>query len=286
MATKPANAFPRRFVFHGNAVAAEVFLTKVGNVEQTVINPVNGQSSLPVIGGESSSEVLTPDFPALLASVFSYSGARTSAQGIFVEDAAVTTVESSVNDVRVTNRPTPDESDDLSPIEFRAQALSLSLRSTHPLTGGQPRIEFVETPQFLGLSLNGQPIQLELNTELMRLTRWDDLNERFRTDREFFESCPFGATDSARSLTFGQGIPYTAGSYALCSFVRSIRLGDQVIPGHAIEQRGFGTIYFGEILVNDKERRVSMVRMQLACENAGQTVFAETDPNGTLIPPI
>jgi hypothetical protein len=284
MASKPTNNFPRRFVFHGNAVAAEVFLTKIGNVEQTVINPVTGQSSLPVIGGKSESEVLTPSLPAQLANVFFYAGARTKAQGVFEGKNAVTTVEASVHDVRVTNRPAPEESDDLSPIEFRAGALSLSLRSTHP-PKGQPRIEFAETPQFDGLSLNGQPILLELNTELMQLARWTDLEKRFRTNRGFFESCAFGLTDPKRPLTFGKDIPYTVGSYALCSFVRSITWGNRTIPGHVLVQRGFGTIYFGEMLVNDRERRVTMVRMQLGSQNGGQAVFAENAPNGTFWPP-
>jgi hypothetical protein len=284
MANKPTNNFPRRFVFHGNAVAAEVFLTKIGNVEQTAINPVTGQSSLPVIGGKSVSEVLTPSLSAQLASVFSYGAARTNAEGIFEGKNAITTVEASVNDVRVTNRPAPKQSADLSPIEFRAGALSLSLRSTHP-PKGQPHIEFAQTPQFQGVSLNGKPILLELNTELMQLSRWSDLAKRFRTNRKFFESCPFGPFDPKSPLAFGQEIPYAAGSYALCSFVRSIKWGDQTIAGHVLTHPGFGSIYFGEILLNDRERRITMVRMQLGCENAGQAVFAEGDPNGTYWPP-
>jgi len=284
MASNPTDAFPRRFVFHGNAVAAGVFLTRIGNTERRVDNPVTGQSSLPVIGGLSLSEVLTPTFPEELTSVFSYSAARTKAQGVFEGEDAVTTVEASVSAVRVTNRPLPEESADPRPIDFRAAALSLSMRSTHP-PKGQPRIEFVGQPQFVDLSLNGQPIQLKLNEELMQLARWKDLEKRFRTNRAFFDSCPFGRTNSKRPLTFGQEIPYTVGSYALCSFVQSIDWGGRIIPGHVLVARGFGTIYFGEVLVNDRERRVTMVRMQLGCQNAGQAVFAENAPNGVFIPP-
>jgi len=285
MPGKLTNNFPRRFVFHGNAVAAEVFLTKIGNQEQTVINPVTGQSSLPVIGGISQSEVDAPELPAQLATAFSYGAARTHAQGIFEGENAVTTVAAAVQDVRVTNRPGPEQSGERSPVEFRAAALSLSLRSTHG-PKGQPHIEFAERPQFEGLSLGGRPIRLELNEELMALTRWKDLEKRFRTNRAFFASCPFGLTNAKRPLTFGQDIPYTVGSYALCSFVRSIQWGDETIPGHVLTQHGFGSIYFGEILVNDKERRVTMVRMLLGSENSGQAVFAETDPNGIWIPPV
>jgi hypothetical protein len=184
----------------------------------------------------------------------------------------------------VTNRPAPGQSGGPGPIEFRAVALSLSMRSTHP-PKGQPRIEFIGRPLYDGLSLDGQPVQLELNDEFMQLARWRDLEHRFRTNRRFFDSCPFGLTNPKRPLAFGQDIPYSAGSYALCSFVRSIKWGGQTIPGHVLIQPGFGAIYFGEILLNDRERRVTMVRMQLGCENAGQAVFAEADPNGTFWPP-
>jgi hypothetical protein len=284
--SRPNQAFPRRFVFHGNAVAASFFLTKIDGVEleEPAIHPVTGQSSLPVIGGRSESEVLTPSIPAQMASVFSYAGARTMAQGAFQGKNAVTTVEASVSAVRVANRPAAGESDDLSPIEFRAGALSLSLRSTHP-PKGLPRIEFAETPQFADVSLNGQPVALELNTELMKLSRWDDLQKRFCTNRKFFESCAFGTGDSKRTLAFGDEIPYSSDSYALCSFVRSVRVGDQQIQGHAIYVAGFGTIYFGEIILNDRERRVTMVRIELGCQSAGQAVLVETDPNGTKVPP-
>jgi hypothetical protein len=48
---------------------------------------------------------------------------------------------------------------------------------------------------------------------------------------------------------------------------------------------GFGIIYFGEILLNDHEWRVTAMRMQLGSANTGQAVFAENDPNGTIWPP-
>jgi hypothetical protein len=158
------------------------------------------------------------------------------------------------------------------------------MRSRHP-SEGQPAVEFAQRPQFVGLSLDGQSIEPQLNDDLMRLTRWQDLENEYRTNRKFFESCSF-AQDSAKApVAFGQPVPYTAGSYALASFVRSIRLGNVEIPGHQLAVRGFGVIYFGEILLNDRERRVTMVRVQLGCDNEGQGVFGETDPNGTYIPP-
>jgi len=285
MAGKPHDNFPRRYIFHGNAVAAGVFLTRIGNIERRIEHPVNGQSSLPVIGGFSEPPVIEPVFAGELGEVFFYAAPQTKAQGIFDGEVAVTTVEASVQKVRVTNWPAPEESVDRAPIEFRAEALRLSMISRHP-PEGQPSIHFAEPPLFDGLSLGGQPITLELHDELMRLARWQDLEERFRTDLEFFKKCVFGLIHPGRPLTFGEEIPRAAGgSYALFSFVRSITWGNRTIPGHVLVQPGFGAIYFGEILLNDRERRVTMVRMQLGSQNGGQAVFAENAPDGTWWPP-
>jgi hypothetical protein len=283
------NPFPRRFVFHGNAVAAGVFLTRTGETEQYLASPIDAQSSLPVIGGHSEPPVVeVPTLATDIARVFNYRRAHTMADGRVERGVAITRVQSSVSDVSVTNQPSPGEPDAEIPIVFTAAMLSLSLLSIHPLNEAQPTIEFVDdTPLFQGLSLAGLPIELELNVELMRLARWDDLQKNFRTNRQFFESCrdSFAPIGQGRAPTFGQKIPCARGSFSLCSFVRNIRWGGRTIPGHVLTQPGFGTIYFGEILLNDRERRVTMVRMQLESCNIGQAVFAEADPNGTPWPP-
>jgi hypothetical protein len=284
------NLFPRRFVFHGNAVAAEVFLTRIGETEQYLVQPVDGQSSLPVIGGHFESSIPTPKLLGEPATVFAYSRTQTMADGrLDQKGVAITNVQSSVADVRVTNQPSPGEPGEGSPIVFMAGTLSLSMRSIHQPDQDLPTIEFVDdTPHFQGLSLAGLPIELELNTELMQCARWEDLEKNFRTNRAFFDNCrdSFAPPGQGRALTFGQEIPCARGSFGLCSFVRNIRWGDRVIRGHVLTQPGFGTIYFGEILINDRERRVTMVRMLLGSCNSGQAVFAETDPNGIWVPPL
>lgn len=286
---RAANLFPRRFVFHGNAVAAEVFLTRTGATEQYLVQPVDGQSSLPVIGGYSESTVEAPILRGELGKVFAYRQAHTMAAGsLDPTGAAVTKVHASVANVQVTNQPSPGETDDERPIVFTAEALALSMLSTCPPEQYEPTIEFVDdTPRFQGLSLAGLPIHLELNVELMQCARWNDLEKSFRTDQAFFDKCrdSFAPLDLERPPAFGDKIPFVRGAYALCSFVRSIQWGDRTIPGHVLAQPGFGAIYFGEMLLNDREWRVTMVRMRLGSNSAGQAVFAETDPNGTMWPP-
>ncbi len=288
-----ARRLPERFVFHGNAVGAEVYLTRIGDIQQYIAAPVSAQSSLPVIGGISSSAPADPEFPAELKSVFSYTAPMTGAEGRLFglekseehpEPVAITTIHAGVSNVSVTNRPMPAESADPSPIVFTASKLTLRIKSTH-LWKDQPNILFDGPPVFQDLTFKGLPIELEFHDELMKLGRWKDLEKRFRHDRDFFESCSFEPARIRRPPVFGQNIPRAAGSFAVCSFVRSITWGGRKIPGHVLVQPGFGTIYFGEILLNDRERRVTMVRMRLGSLNSGQAVFAENAPNGTWIPP-
>jgi len=283
-----SNPFPRRFIFHGNAVAAGVFLTRVGDTEQYLVQPVGGQSSLPVIGGYSESLVENPFLQGFIARVFDYRQAHTTAEGRVDGEVARTKVYASVASVRVTNEPSAGETGDGHPITFTADSLALSMLSVHRMTEAQPVIEFVDdTPQYQGLSLDGLPIELELNAELMRCSRWDDLEKNFRTNRAFFDNCSesFAPLDPKRPPSFGDKIPFVRGAYAQCSFVRSIRWGDRIIRGHVLAQPGFGVIYFGEMLLNDHEWRVTMVRLRLGSNSGGQAVFAETDPNGTIWPP-
>jgi len=276
------NPFPRRFVFHGNAVAADVFVTKVNGVKQTIYHLIDGQSSLAVIGGISENEVPEPRFEPPLSEVFFYRGARTSAKGVFEGDNAVTTVHASVRDVRVTNREKAGSPD----LVFRAGEVSLTVRSTYAVDNSkQPSFDYMEVPVFRDLSLDGQKIELEFNDELMGCTTWHELQKRYKTHRPFFDSLLFGRHKTASPLNFGDDIPYSPGSYAICSFVRSIKIGDRTIPGHVLQLHGFGSIYFGEVILNDRERRVTMVRTQLGCNHAGGSAMAETDPNGTQVPP-
>jgi hypothetical protein len=283
-AKPPAPAtFPRRFVFHGNAVAAGMILTRINREPNTRMIAVEGQSSLPVIGGFSTSVVPNshPDF----AQIFAYTGATTQAEGVLNGNTAITTVSASLNNLRIVNRPSPGESADLSDVVFTAGELSLSLRSTH--RRGQPKIEFVDPPKAAGLSLANLPITLTFRQEFLKLSRMQDLEDKFRSSKAFFADTrdAFMRTDPDKPPAFGQKIPRMNNGYAVCSFVKSIQWGDQTINGHVLTKVGFGTIYFGEMLVNDNNKRITFVRVQLGSDDEGQGGFVEVDPNGDWVPP-
>jgi hypothetical protein len=281
--TVTPNLFPRRFIFHGNAVAAEVIINRVGDDRTRRVSPIQGQSSLPVIGGHSESVVPSsdPDFK----DIFSYGECRTQADGFLDRQTATTTVTSSVRDVRMTNRPSKGESEDMSPIEFRSEFLSVTLRSTHG-PKGEPRIVFAEEPHFDGLYLNNLPIQVELRRPFMDLSRRSDLDKRFRTNRKFYDDCrnAFLLAKPGSLPAFGRGLPSYNG-YTLCSIVQRIHWGDQTIEGHVLTKKGFGTIYFGEMLVSDNNRRLVLVRIKMGSDTDADSSLCESDPNGGWWPP-
>jgi hypothetical protein len=278
-----SDRFPARFVFHGNAVAAGAIITRVGQEQVLKVSPVQGQSSLPTIGGHSESLVQGSD-PAF-AEVFSYGEVRTQADGILQDAGAVTTVSTSVRDLRMVNRPSPGETPDLHPIEFKAALLSLDLRSTHPRKG-PPRIEFSSPPQFQGISLDNLPVIVNLRQELLDLSVMADLEARYRKDKKFFADVrnAFMWPDPSKPPAFGQKIPRMNG-YGVTSIVRSIQWGEQQIDGHVLTKTGFGSIYFGEMLINEFNRRVTLVRVKMGSDTGADGSFGDGDTNGTWIPP-
>lgn len=275
------NLFPQRYIFHGNAAAAGVVINGIGKDRTRRVSPVQGQSSLPMIGGHSESVIKSSD--AEFADVFAYGECHTLADGVVNGRVATTIVSSSVSDARFTNRPSPGEAEDMTPIEFTSKFLSVTLRSIHPRKG-PAKIEFVEKPHFDGLSLNNLPIEIELREDMMRLTKFADLDKKFRTSRKFYDDCISGFLHSGKPPAFGRGIP-TFNGYALCSIVRRIHWGDQTIEGHVLTKKGFGTIYFGEMLLNGDNRRLTLVRLKMGSDNDADASLAESDPNGGWWPP-
>ncbi|MEO8130212.1 MAG: hypothetical protein ABJF23_00265 [Bryobacteraceae bacterium] len=282
-AADETNPFLRRFVFHGNAAAAGVVLTKIGKIPQDKPIPVHGQSALPVTGGHSESFVAGSD-PSF-AGIFSYGECRTQVDGVLREQTATTTLRVSLEKIRLINRPSDDEDPHPRDIEFVASALSLQMRSTHGAQG-QPSIEFVEKPKFEGMFLEGRPIHLELRPQFLELTRMADLEKRFKEDRNFFSDCRLWFMRGPRQPkpSFGKNIPRVNG-YAVSSIVRSIRWGNEAIEGHILRRKGFGAIYFGEVLINEYNRRLTLVRVQMGSQNELRGAFVEGDANGSWWPP-
>jgi hypothetical protein len=70
------------------------------------------------------------------------------------------------------------------------------------------------------------------------------------------------------------------------TIVRSIKWAGDPYPGATIEQHvvtvpDFGKIFFGEILITDQSRRLTMVRLELGSPIGGVVACGEVETNGS-----
>jgi len=284
--TQPA----REFIFRGNAVAAGGFLTKLNGAPVVLDKQrvtVHGESSLPIIGGISHSLVARPElaFPKIIE----YGACSTVAEGTGDTKSTGTTLYASVQQVRVTNSPSPaDNVPALQSVSFLADRLAISARSYHP-NPGAPQFQLLNEPDTTGMSLlltplKGTPVNVPLHLTFdpayLSPCTMDDLDARFMGDRKFFDDyCASGAASG--QLVFGKSkLPRTPEGYVVTSIVTSIRRGEQTIRGNVLVEKGLGTITFGKVIMNGDSRRVTLVRIKLGSREEGFATFAGTDSNG------
>jgi hypothetical protein len=98
----------------------------------------------------------------------------------------------------------------------------------------------------------------------------------------------FPAGKAAR-LNLLRKMPQAAG-VTMCTIVESIHWKGAPNPnaeirGNSVVYRDFGTMYLGELLVSDFERRLTMMRIQLGSPEGGDVCFVETQTNGVGYPP-
>ena len=72
--------------------------------------------------------------------------------------------------------------------------------------------------------------------------------------------------------------------YVVCSFVNAVTWRGKTTPGNALQLTGFGTIYFGEVLMNEYSRRFTLVRLAMGSTVQADVALADGDSNGSWIP--
>jgi hypothetical protein len=265
---------PSRFVFRANAipVSGRVLQIKDEPGSQSLQSPPG--SSLSVAGGFC--QAISPG--SVFRDIFSWGQCVAQSQGELKGDRShVTTLTSSIQNVSAANGPNV----------FTAGQLKLTLTSIHPVTG-QPTIVPTE-------AVFGGQAGIELNkTKITVTTDLDDFRklgtlERF--DKEFQGNEAVYKKYRDRFLTkdgkppaFKQPIPRVQGGFVVSSFVSSIQWGKKKIPGNVLRFEGFGSIYFGEVVMNEYNRRFTLVRLEMGSDVRADVAFAEGEANGSWIP--
>lgn len=265
-----ANPRYREFAFHGNAVAAAGHLIslrgKPVRLEPNMVT-VHGESSLPVIGGVSRSSVRIPRLA--FREFIEYGRCETFAGGTGSDKSKTTIVASSVDHARVTASPTPDDQvPHLRSVSFRADRLSIAVRSVRS-DGGEAEFDLLREPETEGMAL--VHTHVTGRRELIRL--------RLDFDRELLSSRTYSQLQ--RSEAFRQKAAARKDcDYVVTSIVRRIYRGEKVIEGSILREPGLGTIYFGEAIVNEHNRRMTLVRVEMGSDPEGSALMASADPNG------
>ncbi len=250
------------YYFHGEASGVAARINSVGGRQVNLVSPVDGQSTLPTIGGVSRSSA--GGSLARFAEFFRYGQCETSAKGELVGTGAAqqaeTTVSASVADFHVLNQPAPGERNGVTSVEFEASRVAIAVKSIHG-KGGQPDF-LLQDATAEGMSII---IYSAAGTESIPI------------QLEYF---PFPLHSSG--LRNIKGFPSTPvnNSMAEGSIVSAILRNGQRYPGHVLTEVGLGTIYFGETLIDANSRRITMIRIKMGSNVDGETSTAAVGPNG------
>ena len=259
----------RRFIFRGIALPFGGRVISRGGTAnaQTIAGPPS--SALAVVGGKHRVVSRGSSFQ----DVFKWGATVAQSEGVELAVGTYrTTVTSSIADVAATNKP----------FVFTAGLLKISMVADHTQTG-QPSI----TPSEIvfggdkGMSLDGLPIELEFDTDLKDFPTFSEFEKKYREDRAFFDKYQNVLTHPDGAGKFGDPLPRTPSGYVETSFVHRIRYKKKWRNGNVLYLKGFGRLHFGEVLMKDNNRRVTMVRLDMGSDTEADVVCAEVDPNGS-----
>ena len=230
----------RDFIFRGNAMASGGYLTMLDG-KPVALKPevvtTHGESSLPGIGGISQSTIEQPALP--FAPWIQYGRCETHVEGTGDDASKLTTLRTSVERVRITTRPSPEDNvPQVREISFSADRISLQVRSSHPIDK-QPYFFLLSPPVAEGLSLHITPphapartvsIELEFDHPLVAGYTMDQFDQEFATQRKFFDLfAPRLQTKAA--LKFGDKPPRSEHGYVFYLHREKLQTRRKVHPG-------------------------------------------------------
>ena len=285
--------FKRRYLFHGHASAIGGRIVRHKNKPIDLVIETAADSALTPVGGRSRSSVPGKNFEGLV----SFGQAETFAEGLcenhrqvvaasrgrVPEDSlvAITRVSADVHDVVVGSSP-----------QLTAKRLRATLHSRSPYASGQPSIQPIEARKqtvIEGVFIDDYELLVELNTPIFRqydthaklLTVVDDPRFVTRHGHHLFMRSGIGkrqAPDAGRLVTSHHIIHGT--------IVNKLRWKGKPFPGAHIDHNSvkiprFGRIFFGELLIAEASRRLTMMRVSLGSPVGGQIAAAAADPNGS-----
>ena len=273
---------PKRYIFRGHASGVSAHIRR----PETRLLPVQGCSSLPVIGGLSESNV----GPRLQEDWISFDAVATSANGDYVNpaDGVATTTGAVAFDVPPTHTTVKSEVKGLVILgRVHVGRAAVGLISHSPKGKEQPEIH-LEGNILEGVRIDDSRLTITLDEDFYRVC-----NTKDKLAKAHAKGLPSHHAHLLMPLDGSAGPATTfpeANGTVKCTIVKEIRWdGDPhptaTIHGHVVKVPNFGKIYFGELYITGESRRLTMVRFQLGSPKGGEVVAAEGETNGGIWPP-
>lgn len=275
----------RRFVFRGNAAAVG---GRIVDPEDVILES-RVASSLTVAGGRSRNDGAGIQYGKYV----DVGRAETLAEGLFDDlkqhlaltkrevtaDALSTTTKVQVRVERVrVGAAAP---------ELTVGALRGALHSKSPAASGEPSFPVIEA-DIEGVNIGGYALDVVVNTGVFQrldtkskvLNAADDPQQSDEVRHHLLLRSPIHGVDVPPKgrLLQSQAIIYA-------TIVKSITWKKDPYPGatisgHIVTVPGFGKLLFGELLISDLSRRLTMLRLELGSPQKGDVAFAEVETNG------
>lgn len=244
------------FIYTGAAAGVSAAFTRIDPADHlNHVVPVQGCSYLPVTGGLSESRVDNyacfiddPRPITLVAAKHIFTHVSGRPPHLFEHDY-VTKARCSIERVRFIDR-------------ISINHIDVEMKSEHAPDAPFPRIKISDGAKIEGMFIDG--LEVTVNVDTGRVNECEgraDLAARFKNVRQGKE-------------------------YSVLSVVDSITIKDKPdyvkIDGNVVTWPGIGSITFGQLVVSDSSRRLTMVRLNLGSAVDGSGSAGEVHANGVM----
>jgi hypothetical protein len=278
--------FRRRFVFRGNA---SVIGGRIVRPSDVVIDSPTA-SSLTVAGGRSQARTIG----RLFGDFVRHGPAATFAEGVFddVKQQIEMTYGRVAEDTLTTSTHVTAEVHGLvvgAKPQLTIKRLRAVLNSKSPAGSGEPPIGVGSDIAIDGAAISGHQLIVELAPAVFQ--KYDTRSKLYAAadDPQFvrdFGACLFMTSTTGATTAYPAGRLVQGNGTTYGTVVRSIRWADTPFAGAKIDHNmvsvpELGKIFFGELLITDVSRRLTMVRLELGSPVGGAVACAEVDSDGT-----